>query len=193
MRNTGNVLDVFRILRNNHDYIEEAYDLLENNFTIDMKLYNTYGRSRYFNIGLKLNSDMESDDTTLTPLDSVNVKFKFGVKLNSLVDEGDFTNRFTEFIRLYIEAFNKIENMGQDIHITDLITQLNIQFADELEYLEFYGINDYSADSAQIIETWSVEDINALGYNKYIPEFINLFAKSDQNDFIPWVDITYLK
>lgn len=193
MRNTGNVLDVFRILRNNHDYIEEAYDLLENNFTIDMKLYNTYGRSRYFNIGLKLNSDMESDETTLTPLDSVNVKFKFGVKLNSLVDEGDFTNRFTEFIRLYIEAFNKIENMGQDIHITDLITQLNIQFADELEYLEFYGINDYSADSAQIIETWSVEDINALGYNKYIPEFINLFAKSDQNDFIPWVDITYLK
>ena len=74
----------------------------------------------------------------------------------------------------YDAEFNKIENMGQDIHITDLITQLNIQFADELEYLEFYGINDYSADSAQIIETWSVEDINALGYNKYIPEFIKI-------------------
>lgn len=187
MRNSGNVLDLFSILTRNHDYIEQAYDLLENNFTIDMKLYNTYGRSRYFDIGLTVNSG-----ETITPLDSVNVKFRFGAKVSALTDWSDFKNRFVEFVRNYIESFNEIENLGQNIHIMDLITQININFADEIEHLEYYGINEFDSSIAQIIKTWSIEDINALGYNKYIPEFINLYAESSMNDFIPTVELKQL-
>lgn len=188
MRNSGNVFDLFSILKNNHDFLYQAYDLLENNFTIDMKFYNTYGRSRYLNIGLNYGDD----SANMVPLDCVNVSFAFGVKLGALVDSSDFYNRFTLFIKEYIESFNKIENYGQNIYITDLITQINIKFSDEIQYLEYYGVNGIDASKAQVIETWDMDSINALGYNKYIPEFINLFARYTRNDFVPSIDLTFL-
>ena len=90
------------------------------------------------------------------------------------------------------EKINKIENYGQNIYITDLITQINIKFSDEIQFLEYYGVNGIDASKAQVIETWDMDSINALGYNKYIPEFINLFARYTRNDFVPSIDLTFL-
>ena len=190
-RNVGSIYDLFRMLKANHDWIETAYNLLDNNFTINMKLYNTYGRSRYLNIGNNYGTSGEAMDN-MTPLDSVSLKFKFGVKLKPLVDERDFSARFITFVRTYIENFNNVENYGMNIYMSDLYTKLNQKFKDEVVFLEYYGINDFDAQTAQVIESWSYEDINALGYNKYIPEFINLYTTKVDNMFTPTVVITFI-
>lgn len=186
MKTAGNVYDIFNVLRNDYDHLYQIYDLLENNFTIDMKFYNTYGKSRYYNIGIK-NSD------GLVPLNSVNVAFSFGVKLSALTDFQEFKVRFIAYIKSYIEEFNKIENQGRSIFIMDLITQINNNFDEEIECLEYYGVNNFNANNAQVIETWPIEEINKLGYNQYIPEFINLYSEYSNARLEPVVYLTELE
>ena len=79
------------------------------------------------------------------------------------------------------------------IHISDLYTKLNQKFKDEILFLEFYGINDHDSQSSQVIETISYEAIDALGYNKYIPEFINLETEKVDNAFVPMVDLLFIE
>jgi hypothetical protein len=190
-KNPGNIYDLFRLLKTNHDWVAEAYDLLDNNFTINLKLYNTYGRSRYLMMGNS--QDISSDKSTLTPLNSVTLKFNFGAKLRPLIDVSDFTSRFITYIRTYIENFNTVEDYGISIYMSDLFTKLNQKFKDEVVYLEFYGINNNDAHNSQIIQSWKWEDINALGYNKYIPEFINLYTTKTNGMFVPTVDLTIIE
>lgn len=186
MKNSGNVFDIFEVLRNNYDHLYQIYDLLENNFSIDMKFYNTYGKSRYYNVGVK------SSDTWV-PLNSVNVAFSFGVKLNPLTDFQEFSVRFVEYVKNYIESFNDIENQGKSIYIMDLVTKINTNFSEEIERLEYYGVNNFDANNAQIIETWPLQEINKLGYNQYIPEFINLYSRYKNNNLEPFVDLIELE
>ena len=195
-KNPGNVYDLFKILKTNHDWISDAYNLLDNNFTINMKFYNTYGRSRYLTIGNNRIIDADNDginDETMYQLDSVTLRFKFGVKLRALVDASDFKSRFINYVRTYIEDFNSVENHEMSIHISDLYTKLNQKFKDEILFLEFYGINDHDSQSSQVIETISYEAIDALGYNKYIPEFINLETEKVDNAFVPMVDLLFIE
>lgn len=196
-RNPGNIFDLFKLLKADHDWISQAYNLLDNNFTINMKFYNTYGRSRYLMIGNSQVFDTDNDglidSSGMTALDSVTLKFRFGVKLRNLVDEDDFSSRFIAYIRNYIEDFNSVENHSTSIHISDLYTKLNQKFKDEILFLEFYGINNKDALDAQVIESIPKEDIEALGYNKYIPEFINLETVKDaDNMYVPTVEITII-
>ena len=186
MKTSGNVFDIFTILRNNYDHLYEIYDLLENNFTIDMKFYNTYGKSRYYNIGIK-------NSNGLVPLNSVNVAFSFGVKLNPLAEFQEFKVRFIAYIKSYVESFNEVENQGRSIFIMDLITQINVNFEEEIECLEYYGVNNFDANNAQVIETWPIEEINKLGYNQYIPEFINLYTEYSNAKLEPVVYLTELE
>ena len=80
MQNPGNVFDIFEILRNNYDYLYQIYDLLENNYSIDMKFFNTFGKSRYYMIGMKCNEDLNN-------LETVNIKLSFGIRVSQLTDE----------------------------------------------------------------------------------------------------------
>ena len=186
MQNAGNVFDIYEILRNNYDYLYQIYDLLENNYSIDMKFYNTFGKSRYYMIGMKRNEN-------LNDLETVNIKLRFGIRVNQLTDANDFDERFTNYINEYIESFNDIENQGKSIFIMDLVTSLKNKFGDELEYLEYYGVNDWDADTSQVIESWPTERIESLGYRKYIPEFINLYTVKDNGEYRPYVSITHVE
>lgn len=185
MQNPGNVFDIFEILSNNYDYLYQIYDLLENNYSIDMKFFNTFGKSRYYMIGMKRNED-------LNDLETVNVKLRFGIRVNQLTDANDFDERFTKYVNDYIESFNNIENQGKSIFIMDLITSIKNKFGDELEYIEYYGVNNWDADTSQVIESWPIDKIEALGYRKYIPEFINLYCTKQSGIYKPYVSITHV-
>ena len=74
----------------------------------------------------------------------------------------------------------------------DLITSLKNKFGNELEYIEYYGVNDWDADASQVIESWPIDRIEALGYRKYIPEFINLYCVKDEGVYRPYVSITHV-
>lgn len=186
MQNAGNVFDIFHILGNNYDYLYQIYDLLENNYSIDMKFFNTFGKSRYYMIGMKCNED-------LNDLETVNIKLRFGIRVSQLTDSTEFDERFTKYVNDYIESFNKIENQGKSIFIMDLIASIKNKFGNELEYIEYYGVNNWDSDTSQVIESWPIDRIEALGYRKYIPEFINLFCKKIDGVYKPYVSITHVE
>ena len=73
----------------------------------------------------------------------------------------------------------------------DLVTAINNNFP-EIERLEFYGIDNYNADTAQRIEALSVTEIHELGYTSYIPEFINIYCDYYNNELAPKIGLEFL-
>lgn len=182
LKNIGNIFDLVDIITRNHNYLLETYNLLENNYSIDMKFFNTYGKSRFFQIGIRDNMQI---------MEKVNIVPKFGVKLNLLSPVEEFKNRFTTYVRQYIESFNDVTNNGNSIQLMDLVTAINNNFP-EIERLEFYGIDNYNADTAQRIEALSVTEIHELGYTSYIPEFINIYCDYYNNELAPKIGLEFL-
>lgn len=183
IKNSGNVFDLVNMIRRRYDHLLQTYDLLENNYSIDMKFFNTYGKSRFFKIGIKDN--MET-------MYKVNIVLRFGVKLNMLSPFEEFKPRFIAYVRNYIESFNDVDNRGNSIYLMDLISSIKTDFT-EIERLEFYGVDNYSVASAQNIESISQDEIRELGYNRYVPEFINIYCDYFENEMTPKIDITILE
>ena len=182
LKNIGNIFDLVDIITRNHRYLLETYDLLENNYSIDMKFFNTYGKSRFFQIGIR--DEMHT-------MYKVNIVPKFGVKLNLLSPVEEFKQRFITFVREYIESFNDVTNKGNSIQLMDLITAINNNFP-EIDRLEFYGIDNYNSDEVQRIESLTEDEIHALGYTSYIPEFINIYCDYYNNELTPMIGIEFL-
>lgn len=183
IKNSGNVFDLVNMIRTRYEHLLQVYDLLENNYSIDQKFFNTYGKSRFFRIGIKDSMEI---------LYKVNIVLKFGIKLNMLSPYEEFKPRFIAYIRSYIESFNDVDNKGNSIYIMDLITSIKNDFT-EIERLEFYGVDNYSVANAQNIESISDDEIRKLGYNRYIPEFINVYCDYFNNELTPKIDIVLLE
>lgn len=184
LRNSGNVFDLVQIIRRNYDYLLQIYDLLENNYSIDLKFFNTYGKSRFFRIGIR-------NDEMVT-LNKVNIVPYFGVKLNILSPFSEFQGRFVKFVKEYIESFNDVTNKGKAILIMDLVTAIKNNFP-EIERLEYYGIDNYNVDVAQIIDTMTDEEIRKLEWMHYVPEFINIYCDYHDNMLEPKIGIEILE
>ena len=135
---------------------------------------------------------MATDNQIMT-LDDVNISIKFGVRISSISDSTMFKERLVKYIREYVENLNEISRDGDSINLMDMVTDINNNF-DEIERLEFYGIDDLDASRAQIIRSWSTEEIMQLGYKEYIPEFINVYLKYNlsTDTYEPDIEITEL-
>lgn len=191
IKKSHNFSQLMKLLNDTNEFIEETYDLLENNYTIDLKFFNTYGKSRFYNIGIG-DPDLSEEDQMLK-LNIVNISLRFGVRVSSLIDKTIFEQRFIEFVRDYVEKLNDLSHDGDSIKLMDMVTDINNNF-DEIERLEFYGIDDLDAARAQYITSWSTTEIEKLGYKEYVPEFINVYMKYNNltEVYEPSIEITYL-
>lgn len=166
----------------NYQKLYEVYFLLENNFGIDFKFFNTYGRARFFKVGI------EEDIQTL---DSVNCSFSFGIYLKSVGSSAIFMEKFKSYVKDYIESVNTISTEGQSIYILNMISDIKQEFP-EIGYIEYYGFNSYD-HWAQKIEGLSEYQITQMGLKDYIPEFINIRSIKDGDKMVPKIDVTILK
>lgn len=192
LKDINNINYLVNMIRKNYSFIENTYDLLENNYTIDMKFCNTYGKSRYYRIGIR-------DDMRI--MDRVNISIKFGIQLDLLSDVNTFKDNFNRFIRNYVESFNDVTNNGNAIQLMDLVTAINNEF-DEIVRIEFYGIDDDTAASSQNIESFTRDEIEnyvttsngitTMGYLDYVPEFINIYLTYENGELVPQINITFL-
>lgn len=146
-------------LRDTYDKLQYAYRLLENNFAIDLKFYNTYGRSRFYTVGITGN---------IQPLNNINCSFSFGVSLNTVTNQGTFIDNFRAFIKEYVEDTADATSEGKDIYMLNLITDLKTNFP-EIGYLEYYGFNEFDHTAQKIIGP----DLDSY-LDNYIPEFLNV-------------------
>lgn len=192
LKNINNINYLVMMIKKNYSFIESTYDLLENNYTIDMKFCNTYGKSKYYRIGIR-------DDMHI--MDRVNISIKFGIQIDLLSDVTTFKDNFNRFVKNYVESFNDVTNRGNSIQLMDLVTAINNEF-DEIVRIEYYGIDDETAASSQNIEAFTNEEIEksvttsngmtSMGYLDYVPEFINIYITYENGELIPQIDITFL-
>ena len=173
------------VVRRNYNTINLIYNYLEENFAIDMKFYNSYGRSRFYRVGNKNEPDLMKD------LDRVNITLNIGINADTLSSIEILKERLNEFIRNYIESLNDIQAQGRPIYLMNLMAEIKQNF-EEVGYLEFYGFNDYSSD-VQKIESSFEDEIPKLSYNEYVPEFINIDEIGDGASLVPSIQYTILE
>ena len=184
LKSPSNVKYLTQEIEKNYEFVNDAYTYLENNFGIDMKFYNTYGRSRFYVCGIG------EDLTKMQRLDRTNCTFNFGVRIDSTVTVDTFSTRFKEFVRDYVESMNGIESEGRPLYMMDLISAIHEEFK-EIIYLEYYGMNSYDYSVQKVVSNYDHE-ITSLMYNEYVPEFINTNGINHDFGIEPAVNITFL-
>lgn len=185
IKNVDNMKYFMNSIADNYNSISNVYTLLENNFSIDMKFFNTYGKSRFYKVGIK---------TTSKKLNKVNCSLSFGVSVSTLAPIDSFKRKFRSYVKSYIESINDVHNMGKSIYILNMIADLKKEFI-EINYIEYYGMNDGFYDyGAQKIESMSKQEIieSSNTIVSYVPEFINIGSMVDGNETIPKIEIQAL-
>jgi hypothetical protein len=149
------------ILSSQYDYMNEILFKKTNNYSVDMKFYNTYGRSNNFVYG----EDQEI-------LNRVNCTLHLKVYPAVRSEGALLVQNMKMFIKEYFESINAENNEG--IFISNLIQQLENTFPN-IRYLKFESLNGYDND-VQSIENTAV-DVTMLSKEdkiKFIPEYLNI-------------------
>lgn len=149
------------VLSSQYDYMDEIMSKKVNNYSIDMKFYNTYGRSNNFVVG-------EEQER----LNFVNCILYLKVYPYIRSEGAQLVNDMKIFIKEYFESINMEINDG--IFISNLIQQLENTFP-QIRYLKFDSMNGYTSE-IQSIENTAV-DVSTLSKEDridYVPEYLNI-------------------
>ena len=133
--------------------LKENFEKLENNTSFNLKLYNTYGRSKFFNTK------------------NINLMLKLKIKLKVA-----FSSSLDFSIKLFIMRFIEGINTKTVFPISNLITSLENSFS-EIDYMIYedddncfgYAIQNYNVQSNLIL----------TNTEKYVPEYLNVELESD--------------
>lgn len=155
--------ELFGYFMDQYEYIRDINSKLMGNHTIDLKFYNTYGKSKNF--------IMENDEL----IDSVNIGIKFKIKPEYGTDTDDLIRDIKLFIKDYVETIN--ESGGNSIYVSNIIQLIENQFA-AVRYMKFGGISGielYALDN-QTIEniTADLETLSSEDRRKYVPEYLTI-------------------
>lgn len=145
-----------------YNYISGIINKITNNYSIDMKFYNTYGKSINFKVG----------DNADIALDRVNISIHIKVKPLFGTNEEEFIRDLKIYIKNYIETIN--DNGSNSIYISNLIQSLENDFPN-LSYMKFVQINNHGTD-VQVIENVT-SDLSLLTKEdrmNYVPEYLTI-------------------
>ncbi|MDD3122018.1 MAG: hypothetical protein PHC62_00715 [Candidatus Izemoplasmatales bacterium] len=138
-------------------YIDRALYVLENNFTIDFKLFNTYGPSRIYSL----------DEHGTNMVSRVNLTLNFRLRLVQSTDSYTVSYIIKD-IKDILEDLNDISSL----HIPNLITTITNTYRNAIEYFEFLGINDYGPGVQHLYKN-DVTDVTI------VPEFLTVHTNED--------------
>lgn len=162
--------------------IERVMWNLENAFAIDMKFYNSYGKSKFYKIGSKQN---------LSVLDSVNITLNFGIAVNFPITVDVFRDNFRTFIKEQIEATDDMVGNGIDLYIMNVMAEAKANF-DEILYMEYYGLNNYDYAAQRITIMSDDEILETVKADSFVPEFLNIVRETVNGTMRPKMGIQIL-
>jgi hypothetical protein len=140
-------------------------DRLENNTSVDIKLYNTYGRSRWYYNKLTYNNITHKHEFDMVK--RVDLDLKLTIHTNTVVT-GDDDLAIKRYISEFIESCND-EGI---FPMSNLIRRLEENF-DSIRYIEFESINELPIQKIQSKYT-SFLDMSKQEVIDYVPEYLNL-------------------
>jgi hypothetical protein len=148
-----------------YEYLQRAMDALINNYSIDMKFFNTFGYSEHYFV---TNKGEEH-------IDRVNISLSFDVAYTLVANAESLTPQIKEFIKEYTEADNISLVSSPSFYISNLQAACKEKFPG-LKYMIFKGINSYDPD-IQAVES-DVNEANiiqgVIKTDKVIPEYLNI-------------------
>lgn len=162
--------------------IEKVSINLENAFSIDMKFYNTYGKSKFYKIG---------NSSSLSILDSVNITMNFGAAVVFPTTIDVFRDNFRSFVTSKVEATDDMVGNGIDLYVMNIIAGAKTNF-DEIAYLEYYGINQYDYSAQRITIMSDDEILQTVSADSFVPEFLNIIRETVNGESRPKIKLTIL-
>lgn len=145
--------------------ITENLDKLENNTSVDVKLYNTYGKSSWYYSGKKYDPVSRREDYTMVK--RVDLDVKLTIHVNNIITS-DIDYAIKDYISQFIESCND-EGI---FPISNLIRRLEENF-DIIKYIEFESINDLPVQKIES-KYMSFLDMDRQEIVDYVPEYLNL-------------------
>ena len=153
-----------------HTAILDIFDLLHNNTSVDVKLYNTYGPSKMLN------------------LDRINVSLVLEVRPRGRASE-DLRKAVVAETAAFVQTCN--ENARSRFSISNLTTHLETTIAD-IAFVRFVSLNGVAAQNAELIYS----DAALSQDNKRIPEYLNvatiLRSTLGQDPYVPDVQVSFI-
>lgn len=163
LHNNANVEKILTDIRTEHIFLQNIVQQLHGAFTINMKFYNTYGRSRSFYIGYGTDREL---------INHVNCSLHIGIKFYEGILEEEYVASIRQYIKKYIEDVNHLNGSNQ-VYISQLEHNLHAEFKDQIKYAIFYNINHYDT-KYQVIEM--LYDINGQPVPDFVPEYLTLLT-----------------
>lgn len=180
IKSSSNFTYLINTMVDNYAKLQDISYQLDNNYGIDLKFYNTYGKSKFFKAGYK---------NEWKPLSQVNCSFRFGVYLTSVTNQTSFLSQFKEYVKNAVESIN-FSGGTQSIYIMSLINDIQKNFS-EIGYIEYYGFDEHNTD-IQKIEPVSTSEMSDYLLTNYIPEFINICTYVQNGENIPNIQVEFL-
>lgn len=144
-----------------YDYLAEAKMILCNATNIDVKFYNSYGRSNNFMIG----ENKEYIDTN-----NIHIAYHIWVVANTDILEA--REELKDFIKEYIENIN---SEGSNDFYNSNLTKAIESSLPYVHHLKFIGINDYDSTYQSIRNTAiSLEKLSKEERRNFVPEILTV-------------------
>src|SRR5699024_10199933 len=166
----NNYEEVYNVLEGYKEILEDAIPRLQNNTSIDMKLYNTKGHSNNY----YLDTELDDDNLNNKYISRTDILLDLNITLYAPIN--DFLDGE---IKRYISDFVEACNEKGVLPISNLIRLLEQNF-DIIKYIVFNGISGKYAEKVdnhyqKLLNT----NINYMDLSKqeiieYVPEFINI-------------------
>lgn len=156
---------VYDIIENYIDSISTNLDKLENNTSVDVKFYNTYGKSLWNYSGKTYNESTHKYDLTMIKRVDLDVKLK--IYVNNVI-----TNKTDQAIKKFISDFIESCNEESIFPMSNLLRRMEENF-DIIRYIEFESINDLPVQKIESKFT-SYIDMSKQDIIDYVPEYLNL-------------------
>lgn len=155
------------------DIIKDNIDKLENNTSVDIKLTNTYGPSRYYYYNTELDRDGQ---VVYDYIDNVHLNINLVIHLNYYID-----NDIDSAIKQFISDFLETCNADSLVPISNLIRMLENNF-DIIKYIEFFDIGGNETQKIRTTFT-SLLDMTKQEVEDYVPEYLNIEKKLDMSKY----------
>ena len=153
-----------------HTAILDVFDLLHNNTSVDVKLYNTYGPSKAFN------------------LDRINISLALEVRPRGRASE-ELRRTIVAQTAEFVQSCNV--NPRSRFSISNLTTHLETSIPD-IAFVRFVSLNGVAAQNAEYIYS----DAALAQDNKRIPEYINVTTilknTLEQDPYVPDVQVAFI-
>lgn len=160
----GNASKIFNAIITQHRLLSDVIPLITESFTIIMKYYNTYGRSKLFTI-------LDSGDKEEV-LNYVNCKIRLKIKFNAGVLVENYIPEIQRYTKNYLETINETIDDGQNkFQVSRLMEKLHNKF-EQIEFILFENINDYESSYQSV---YTKEKINESTSPTVIPEYLTIY------------------